>query len=52
VVLNALWVVASVAVVGAGWLPLTVLGPVFVLAQAIAVAILTELQLLGLGRTR
>jgi hypothetical protein len=50
--LNALWVAGSVAVVVAGWLPLTVLGTVVVLAQAIAVAILAELQLLGLGRAR
>jgi hypothetical protein len=52
VVLNALWVVGSVAVVVFGWLPLTVLGTVLVLVQAIAVAILAELQVLGLGRAR
>jgi hypothetical protein len=48
--LNALWVVASVAAVATGLLPLTPLGVAFVVAQAGAVAVFAELQLIGLRR--
>jgi uncharacterized protein YjeT (DUF2065 family) len=50
--LNALWVAASLALVAAGWLPLTTPGVAMTLAQAGAVAVLTELQVLGLRRAR
>lgn len=50
VVLNLVWVVASVATVLAGWLPLTTLGTAFVLVQAVAVLIFADLQYLGLRR--
>jgi hypothetical protein len=49
---NALWVVASVALVVAGWLPLTTLGVAFALAQAGAVAVFAGLQVIGLRRAR
>jgi hypothetical protein len=49
---NGLWVVASAAVVAAGWLPLTGLGVAVVLAQAAAVALVAALQLVGLRRAR
>jgi hypothetical protein len=49
---NALWVVASVAVVVIGPFALTGLGVAFVLAQAAAVALLADLQFLGLRRDR
>ena len=45
---NVLWVLASVAVAFAGWFPLTVLGQVFVLAQAAAVAVLALWQVTAL----
>ena len=50
IALNALWVAASVLAVAAGWLPLTAPGAVFAIAQAVAVAALAEVQLLGLRR--
>jgi hypothetical protein len=50
VAVNALWVLASVVVLLAGWFPLTVLGVAFVLAQAAAVFLFAYLQLLGLRR--
>ena len=49
--LNALWVVASLAAVVPGLLPLTPLGVAFVLLQAGAVAIFAELQIIGLRRS-
>ena len=50
--LNALWTVHSVALVLAGWLPLTAPGVAFVLAQAAAVALFAALQFTGLRRLR
>jgi hypothetical protein len=50
VALNALWVLDSVATVASGWLALTALGTALVLAQAAAVALLADLQVLGLRR--
>jgi hypothetical protein len=49
---NALWVVASVVTVFAGWLDLTALGVAFALLQAAVVALLAELQLIALRRSR
>lgn len=48
---NALWVVVSVLLVVAGPLELTGVGVAFVLGQAVAVGVLTELQYVGLRRT-
>lgn len=45
---NALWVVGSIAALAAGLFPLTLLGVVFVLVQAVAVAALAVLQEAGL----
>jgi hypothetical protein len=50
VVGNALWFVASVVVVIADWLTLTTAGNVLALAQAAAVALLADLQAIGLRR--
>ncbi|MEX1153807.1 hypothetical protein [Parvibaculum sp.] len=47
---NALWVVASIAVLALGVFDLNALGVTFVVAQAVVVAILAELQFLGLRR--
>ena len=52
IVLNLLWVVASVAVVLTDLLTLTTLGTALVLAQAAAGALLADLQYLALRRTR
>jgi hypothetical protein len=52
VAVNALWVLASVALVAAGWFPLTSVGVAFVLALAAAVFLFADLQLLGLRRSR
>jgi hypothetical protein len=48
---NLAWVVASVALLLAGWIELTRLGSAFVLAQALAVAAFAALQVLGLERS-
>ncbi|GIH02090.1 hypothetical protein Rhe02_01570 [Rhizocola hellebori] len=50
VVVNGLWVVASVATAFAAWLPLTTLGTLFVLAQAAAVLVLALWQVIASGR--
>jgi hypothetical protein len=50
VVGNALWVVASVVVVIADLLTLTTAGTVLALVQAAAVALLADLQAIGLRR--
>lgn len=47
---NTLWVVASVVTVLADWLTLTTAGTVVCLAQAAAVAVIAEVQLVGLRR--
>lgn len=47
---NALWVVESLWLLASGWLAPTALGIAFVLAQAAAVALLAELEYLGLRR--
>ena len=52
IVLNTLWVAASVVAVVTDALALTTLGTVFVLAQAAAVTVLAYLQYLALRRTR
>lgn len=52
VAVNVLWVVASVATVAAGWLPLTTLGTAFVLLQAVVVLVFADLQYVGLRRAQ
>ncbi len=51
--LNALWVAESLLLLASGWVQPTLLGTMFVLAQALAVAALAAAQALGLtaGRT-
>lgn len=50
IVANALWVVDSLALLASGWVMPTALGTAFVIAQAAAVAVLAELEYLGLRR--
>ena len=47
---NVVWVALSVVAVIVDWLTLTALGTAFVLLQAAAVAVIAELQLVGLRR--
>jgi hypothetical protein len=51
VAVNALWVVESVVLVLSGWVQPTGLGVAFVLAQAVLVALLAELEVVGLRRS-
>ena len=51
IALNTLWVVASVVAVLTDALTLTTLGPVVVLGQAAAVALLADLQYLALRKS-
>ena len=50
-VCNALWAVDSVLVLLLGWIEPTVPGEVFVVGQAAIVAVLAELQFIGLRRS-
>ena len=50
IVANALWVVASIALLVSGQVTPTLLGYVFVIGQAIAVLGFAELQWMGLRR--
>ena len=50
VAINALWVAASFGLLISGAVQPTMLGYAFVIAQALAVALLAELQLIGLRR--
>jgi len=47
---NALWAVASICLLIGAWVSPTLLGYAFVIAQAAVVALLGELQLVGLKR--
>ncbi|CAM5221744.1 hypothetical protein ARD30_08080 [Bosea thiooxidans] len=49
--INLVWIVDSLAILLLGWFAPTGLGIAFVLAQAAAVAIVTELEVLGLRRS-
>ena len=48
---NGLWALDSVLLLVTGWIEPTVLGEVFVLGQALVVAVLAELEFLGLRRS-
>lgn len=50
IVVNALWVIASLGLLVSGWVAPTVLGYAFVIAQAAVVALFAELQYAGLKR--
>jgi hypothetical protein len=52
VVVNALWAAESVLALLFGWLQPNSLGQWFVIAQALAVAVIAELQFIGLRRAR
>jgi predicted tellurium resistance membrane protein TerC len=52
VVLNALWAVESVLALVAGRLEPDALGRSFIVAQAVAVAVIVELQIIGLRRAK
>lgn len=49
--INLLWVADSILILVAGWFAPTGLGIAFVLAQAAAVAVITELEVIGLKRS-
>ena len=51
IAINALWVAASFGLLASGAVAPTLLGYAFVVAQALAVALLAGLQLVGLRRT-
>ena len=51
IAINALWVAASFGLLLSGLVAPTPLGYAFVIAQALAVALLAELQFIGLRRT-
>ncbi len=48
---NILWVADSIAILVAGWFQPSGLGIAFVLAQAAAVAVIAELEVIGLKRS-
>ena len=48
---NVLWAVDSVLLLFTGWIEPTLLGELFVIAQAIIVAVLAELEFVGLRRS-
>ena len=48
---NLVWIVDSLAILLLGWFQPTGLGIAFVLGQAAAVAVVTELELIGLKRS-
>jgi hypothetical protein len=50
VLANAAWVLASVALLGSGWIHPTLLGTLFVIAQSVVVGVFAELQYVGLRR--
>jgi hypothetical protein len=52
IVCNALWALASLAVLGLGLVMPTKLGAAFIVGQALAVAVLGGLQHVALGRLR
>lgn len=51
IVANVLWAAASALLLVSGWVAPTALGYAFVIAQAVVVALLGELQVVGLRRT-
>ena len=51
IVANAIWALASVALLVSGWIAPNVLGIVFIALQAAVVAVFGELQFVGLRRS-
>ena len=52
IAVNALWVIDSLLVLLIGWLSPNLFGYAFVIAQALAVALLAELQWFGLRHSQ
>ena len=52
IALNALWAIESVLALAFGWLEPNALGQAFIIGQAVAVAVIAELQFVGLRRAR
>jgi len=52
IALNALWATESLLALWVGWLDPNALGTAFVVAQALAVAVIAEVQYIGLRRAR
>jgi hypothetical protein len=50
VAVNLAWAVASVVAIVAGWWPLTAVGVAVVIAQAVAVVVLADLEFVGARR--
>ena len=48
---NALWTVDSIVLLFTGWVQPNALGQAFIVAQAVAVAVIAELQYIGLKRS-
>jgi hypothetical protein len=51
IAVNALWAIDSIALLFTGWVQPTVLGEIFTIGQAVAVAVLAELEWIGLRRS-
>ena len=51
IIANAIWTIDSIALLFTGWVSPNLLGQVFVAAQAVSVAIIAELQYIGLKRS-
>jgi hypothetical protein len=50
IAVNVTWILASFGLLATGWVQPTALGVAFVIAQALAVVVFTELQYLGMKR--
>lgn len=48
---NAIWTIDSIALLFTGWVSPNMLGQAFVVAQAVSVAVIAELQYVGLKRS-
>lgn len=51
IIANAVWTINSIALLFTGWVSPNMLGQAFVAAQAVSVAIIAELQYVGLKRS-
>jgi len=51
ILINALWVAAGIVLLLSGWIAPNALGAVFVIVQALAVAVFADIQYLGVRRS-
>ena len=51
IIANAIWTIDSIALLFTGWVSPNLLGQAFIVAQAISVGIIAELQYMGLKRS-